>query len=161
MHAMAGILWAVPAMQSSMWELWGLEIILVLLQLPRLLLLIVWVSSSIHEKTCCVSININVDGNSGADSNAIVGQFFGSTITVYGGNFIGSQESNASNGHSLHVSFNTQSNVHVGDFHRTCITCDWGVIVAHGFFSKSWKSFGRDIGRRFMFGFAGGWKWWK
>jgi len=71
----------------------------------------------------------------GKGGDAIIGQYFGSTITIHGGNFIAGRGS-ASDGHSLHLAYDARADVYGGDYHGSWLAKERGVIVAYGCLSR-------------------------
>ncbi|KAL7472694.1 hypothetical protein ACHAXS_013079 [Conticribra weissflogii] len=71
----------------------------------------------------------------GQGGDAVVGQYFGSTITIHGGNFLAGRGS-ASDGRSLHVAYDARADVFGGDYRGSWLARDRGVIVAYGCLSR-------------------------
>eukprot|EP00804_Cyclotella_cryptica_P029286 CCRYP_011711-RA/>CCRYP_011711-RA protein AED:0.04 eAED:0.04 QI:0/-1/0/1/-1/0/1/0/198 len=65
--------------------------------------------------------------------DAVVGLYFGSLITIKGGNFIGGRGPSM-NGHSLHIAYEAQ--VYGGSFQGSFLARDRGAIVLHGCLSR-------------------------
>lgn len=76
--------------------------------------------------------SISITGKGG---DAIIGQYFGSTITIHGGSFVAGRGS-ASDGHSLHLAYDARADVYGGDYHGSWLARDRGVIVAFGCLSR-------------------------
>jgi hypothetical protein len=72
---------------------------------------------------------------SGKGGDALIGLYFGSSIIIKGGIFIGGRGISI-NGHSLHVAYDAQAQVYGGSFEGSFLARDRGAIVVHGCLSR-------------------------
>ena len=87
-----------------------------------------------------MTANIGASGSSiyfhsrkGGD--AVVGLYFGSLITIKGGNFIGGRGTSM-DGHSLHVAYEAHAQVYGGSFEGSFLARERGAIVVYGCLSR-------------------------
>jgi hypothetical protein len=70
--------------------------------------------------------------NSVKGGDALISQYFGSIITIHGGNFIGGRGTSSSDGNSVHVAYDAQAHIYGGSFQGDWLARDRGVVVAYG-----------------------------
>jgi len=75
------------------------------------------------------------DSAKGKGGDALVSQYIGSNVTLYGGTFI-SGRGGIEDGHSLHATYEAQVHVFGGTFRGSWLARDKGLIVVNGCVSR-------------------------
>lgn len=89
-------------------------------------------SSRKNEIITTTNFDSNVKGQGG---DALVSQYFGSNVTIHGGNFMAGRGS-VKDGHSLHASYEAQIHIYGGTFYGSWMARDQGSIVVNGCLSR-------------------------
>mmetsp|Transcript_291 Transcript_291/g.574 ORF Transcript_291/g.574 Transcript_291/m.574 type:complete len:300 (+) Transcript_291:80-979(+) len=87
-----------------------------------------------HEEMLSAT-NFYEDVNNGEGGDALISQYFGSNVTIHGGNFMGGQGS-VQNGHSLRASYEAEIHVFGGTFYGSWLARDHGSIIVNGCLSR-------------------------
>ncbi|KAL7534685.1 hypothetical protein ACHAXR_007942 [Thalassiosira sp. AJA248-18] len=77
----------------------------------------------------------NINGGGGQGGDALISQYIGSNVTIYGGSFIAGRGS-TKDGHSLHAKYEAQIHVLGGSFYGSWMASDQGSIVVNGCVSR-------------------------
>jgi len=80
-------------------------------------------------------ISYTNDVNEGQGGDALISQYFGSNVTIHGGNFLAGRGS-IKDGHSLHASYEGQIHIHGGTYYGSWMARDQGSIVVNGCLSR-------------------------
>lgn len=94
-----------------------------------------YVAESMEMAANVGALQSSTDFHSRKGGDAVVGLYFGSLITIKGGNFIGGRGTSL-DGHSLHVAYEVHAEVYGGFFQGSFLARDRGAIVVHGCLSR-------------------------
>ena len=89
-------------------------------------------SSILIDEVITANLDSNIKGQGG---DALVSQYFGSNVTIHGGNFMAGRGS-IKDGHSLHASYEAQIHIYGGTFYGSWLARDKGSIVVNGCLSR-------------------------